>query len=73
MICECGSERLIEVGGKCSDLFYAYQPNIDKEYDGYVPRGIGIGGGDDIQFTYCLDCGQIQNWKPAKDLGDEEE
>jgi hypothetical protein len=27
---------------------------------GYVPRDLGIGGGDDVHFAYCLDCGQIQ-------------
>jgi hypothetical protein len=31
-----------------------------KEGDGYVPDDIGIGGGDYITFTYCLDCGKIQ-------------
>ena len=31
---------------------------------GYVPRDLGIGGGDDVQFDYCLDCGQIQGKFP---------
>jgi hypothetical protein len=29
-----------------------------------VPRDLGIGGGDDVQLTYCLDCGQIQGKFP---------
>jgi hypothetical protein len=24
-----------------------------------VPRDLGIGGGDDVHFLYCLDCGQL--------------
>ena len=31
---------------------------------GYVPRDLGIGGGDDVQLAYCLDCGQIQGKFP---------
>jgi hypothetical protein len=31
---------------------------------GYVPRDLGIGGGDDVHFDYCLDCGQIQGKFP---------
>jgi len=29
-----------------------------------VPRDLGIGGGDDVQFDYCLGCGQIQRRFP---------
>ena len=32
---------------------------------GYVPRDLGVGGGDDVHFTYCLDCGQIQGRFPV--------
>jgi hypothetical protein len=31
---------------------------------GYVPDDLGIGGGDDVHFAYCLDCGQIQGTFP---------
>jgi hypothetical protein len=34
------------------------------EHDGYVPEDLGIGGGDYVQFSYCLDCGQIQGTFP---------
>jgi hypothetical protein len=30
---------------------------------GYVARDLGIGG-DDVNFDYCLDCGQIQGKFP---------
>lgn len=35
-----------------------------SEFSGYVPEDLGIGGGDDISLVLCLNCGQIQNWKP---------
>jgi hypothetical protein len=36
----------------------------DRHHHGYVPRDLGIGGGDDVQMTYCLDCGQIRGSFP---------
>jgi hypothetical protein len=35
-----------------------------RHYHGYVPRDLGIGGGDDVQMTFCLDCGQLQGAFP---------
>jgi hypothetical protein len=35
-----------------------------RHYHGYVPRDLGFGGSDDVQFDYCLDCGQIQGQFP---------
>ena len=32
----------------------------EREYSGYVPDNLGIGYNNDIKFSYCLDCGQIQ-------------
>lgn len=58
----CGSHRVAQAGGKCSDLGYFYMGSID--HDGYVPEGVGIGGGDDVDITYCLDCGQMQGTFP---------
>jgi len=48
----------MSVSAKCSDLFSATL--LGASYNGYVPREIGIGGGDFVEFDYCLDCGQIQ-------------
>jgi hypothetical protein len=31
---------------------------------GYVPDDMGIGGGDYVEFDYCLQCGQIQGRFP---------
>lgn len=62
----CGSDRLLNVSGKTSDRC------IVEDIDGnilssYVPIDIGIGGGDYIEFEYCLECGQIQDSFPVGD------
>ena len=36
--------------------------NID--HDGYVKYNMNIGGGDEISFRYCLECGQLQGKFP---------
>lgn len=56
----CGGLRLARVLARCSDMC-----SIDlagRRTHGYVP--LGIGGGDDVHFAYCLDCGQIQGAFP---------
>jgi hypothetical protein len=50
--------------------------NGKVEHHGYVPRDIGIGGGDYLKMSYCLDCGQIQGEFPLENteletMGDE--
>jgi hypothetical protein len=65
MTCKkCKSKRIVHISAKCSDLCYV--SIADKEHDGYVPRDLGIGGGDYVEFKYCLDCGQIQGEFPIK-------
>ena len=61
-ICSCGSYRIASIFAKCSDRFHVKIKTIKSsvEHDGYVPRDLGIGGGDDVSIRYCLDCGQIQ-------------
>lgn len=57
---ECQSDRIVSVMGHCVDRFTA--ETNGKEYGpGYVPRDLNIGGGDDMEFEYCLDCGMIQD------------
>ena len=60
----CDSEKIVEISAKTSDRFsMSCIAEGLGDYDGYVPDGIGIGGGDYVEFSYCLDCGQIQgNW-----------
>lgn len=59
MNCEsCNSTRLLEVMAHCSDRCVMSFNGV--EYDGYVPYDLNLGGGDDVEFTVCLDCGKIQ-------------
>ena len=64
MACKCGSKRIASVNSKSSDLnFVSIGTN---ENDGYLPSDMGIGGGDYVEFKWCLDCGQIQGKWPVK-------
>lgn len=72
----CKSTRVAGVNAKCSDMCGV---NLgDALHDGYVPDDLGIGGGDYVEFDYCLDCGQLQGNFPLppakieKDITDEE-
>ena len=68
MNCECGSERLTYISAKCNDSFLANFDNI--RYAGYVNPAFGIGDGDYIEFTFCLDCGRIQGEFPIRNPDD---
>ncbi len=72
---KCASHRIGTVSGKCSDLSDFSLGNISK--DGYLPSDIGIGGGDYIEFSYCLDCGTIEGTFPLPpteiEVGEDEE
>jgi len=59
----CESSRIMSVGSHASDLHSWTRPD-GKDGDGYLPYGLGIGGGDDLEIDYCLDCGQIQGEWP---------
>jgi len=63
--CKCGSNRIMAVSAKCSDMFSCSQGG--REYQGYVLSGIGIGGGDFVEFKFCLECGQIQGEFPVEE------
>mgnify|MGYP005725975361 CR=1 FL=1 len=60
----CGTNDVISILSHCSDRFHAENQDGD-EYEGYVPDDLGIGGGDDVEFDYCLFCGQIQGEFPV--------
>jgi hypothetical protein len=61
---QCGATRLLSVSAKCSDMCSVVDMNDGREEHGYVPRGVGIGGGDYVELTYCLQCGKIQGEFP---------
>jgi hypothetical protein len=60
----CTSSELFEVNAKVSDRCgyqHVNNPNHElNQYDGYVPYDSLIGGGDYIEFIYCVSCGSIQ-------------
>lgn len=63
--CEkCQDTRFLKINGhtadRCSVSFRSEDVNV--EHHGYVPRHIGIGGGDCIRLTICVGCGHVQGW-----------
>jgi hypothetical protein len=58
----CGGLRLAAVLARCSDMCSVDLSGVHRH--GYVPYDLGLGGGDDLHFTYCLDCGQLQGVFP---------
>jgi hypothetical protein len=66
MTCKCGSKRIIEVHSHCSDRCVVNYKDSDNN-PWYVPHDLGIGGGDDVEFAFCADCGTLQNFKPLSD------
>mgnify|MGYP000258302007 CR=1 FL=1 len=59
----CNSTRIVSVSAHCDDRCVVSIGNVAK--DGYVPYGMNIGGGDDVEFDLCLDCGQQQGKWPC--------
>lgn len=68
---KCSSDRIFSINAKCSDLCFSRYKGDEK--DGYVPDGFGIGGGDYVEFKHCLNCGQIQDGFPKKEISLAEE
>jgi hypothetical protein len=54
------------ISAKCSDQCYI-DYNGAKQ-NSYVPENIGLGGGDYIEFDFCLNCGQIQGDFPLEEV-----
>ena len=63
---KCESNAIINFMGKTSDLCHI-EMGI-AEYNGECPRDIGIGGGDYVNFHYCLTCGKIQGNFPIENI-----
>jgi hypothetical protein len=60
---KCQSTNIIGVNGRCSDRCVIETPAGTIGPD-YVPYNLGIGGGDDISFKLCMNCGMIQDKWP---------
>jgi len=54
----CESTAVADITAKCSDCCFVRLG--EKERQGYLSTGLGVGGGDYVEFTWCLHCGQIQ-------------
>lgn len=68
---KCKSDKILSINGKCNDMcFTTYK---GKERDGYVPRDLGVGGGDYVSFELCLNCGQVQDTFPKEPPSEETE
>ena len=67
MICKnCKSNRSLSVSAKCDDRV-SLQCNQAEMDNDYLPDDCGIGGGDYIEFTLCLECGRVQGTWPLPD------
>jgi len=62
----CKSERLMTVNAKCDDRCSINYDDMERH--DYVLDFIGIGGGDYVNFEYCLDCGRIQGDFPVEEF-----
>jgi len=59
----CNSGRILDVnahGRDCNHFALQLSTGEISEHEGYVPGELGVGCGDDVEFTVCLDCGQMQ-------------
>lgn len=58
--------RTLTIQAKCSDCCVIElkdtKPDITASNNGYVPRNIGIGGGDYIRLVIDIDTGNIVGW-----------
>ena len=61
---KCGSNCIYSAVGHGKDLnWYTYKGH---EGDGYLPSVDNLGGGDDLEISVCLECGQAQGEWPVK-------
>lgn len=64
-ICQkCNTVAIVQVSSKASDRNWFR--HLHREHDGYVLRDMGIGSGDYVDFSFCINCGQIQGEWPKK-------
>lgn len=52
----------IKVTAKCDDMSSVSVEELNLRKEGYVPRELGIGGGDYIRLTIDSDTGKIEGW-----------
>ena len=63
MCINCKSKRILSISAKCDDRCFIDLHSYNDS--NYVPKGIGLGNSSDyIKFSYCLDCGILQDTFP---------
>lgn len=69
MTCTCGSDRILCIGGKVSDMGHFNIPHLGVEHHGSMPYEItpSLCHGDYIEMEICMDCGRVQNFEPVTD------
>lgn len=67
-MCECGTPKIATVCGTVKDNCEFEVPNLGISQNGYVPSGLGFGGGDYLLIKVCLNCGRLQNFAPRTDM-----
>ena len=68
MTCQrCKSDRVARINVKCSDLCFTDIPSEGISSDGYAPRIPYVTGPNEdyVDFSVCLDCGQMQGEFPT--------
>ena len=53
--------RIIKIQAHSRDCNFITFPN-NETHDGYVPKNLGIGGGDEINLEIDIDTGKIVGW-----------
>lgn len=66
-MCNCQTPRVANVEGCVKDCCEIEVPHLGINHSGYVPNDIGVGSGDYLFFSYCLNCGQIENFESCTD------
>jgi len=65
MACQrCGSERVLYLNAKCSDLCNTVF--VGHSRSGYPPTIPDICGNDYVELKVCLECGQTQGEFPKR-------
>jgi len=65
---QCGSIKLVYVSAKCENKCHTHwwegKTGRTTIQNGYLPTILGIGDNREyLEFTFCVDCGQIQDYK----------
>jgi len=55
----CQHERKVSVNGKCSDLALVTYHDGTETDDGMPYPNFGLGSGDYVEVTVCIDCGTV--------------